>query len=191
MVRLSVAIETPASSDFVRNWWLDYGEGDAHLSGDIVARTALWVDKTHAELRTTSRFAGRTVQNDGDVFVEAATRWRYEGTVRLHDEPFARLRTQFGLEDLGDRRRLTASFELAGLTWGARLILPVVRRLIRVGLLREYDEFRRAIDAAWLRDHEPPGPPHQRWSSGSSGGGGEAGAGGRPGGGDVPTAPGG
>ena len=151
MVRVSVVIETPASVDFVRNWWLDYGEGDAHLTRDILARTALWVDKTHAELRTTSRFAGRTLQNNGLVEVKGPTQWTYAGTVALHGEPFARIRTEFGVDDLGSGRRLTAEFEFRGVTIGARLLLPLVRRLIRNGLVREYAEFGSALEAEWVK----------------------------------------
>jgi hypothetical protein len=151
VVRVVVEIQTPASVDFVRNWWLDYGEGDAHLTGDIVARTALWVDKTHAELRTTSRFAGRVIQNVGSVQVESPTRWSYAGVIHLHAEPFASVRTAFRLDDLGASRRLAAEFEFRGVTFGSRLILPFVRRLIRHGLVREYDEFRRAIETEWSR----------------------------------------
>ena len=151
MVRVAVEIETPASVDFVRNWWLDYGEGDAHLTGDIVARTALWVDKTRAELRTRTRFAGRTILSVGTVRVESPTRWRYEGVIHLHDEPFATVRTEFALEDVGPRRRLTAGFDFRGIGFGARVILPFVRPLIRHGLVREFDEFRTAIEGEWNR----------------------------------------
>jgi hypothetical protein len=153
MVRVVVEIETPASVDFVRNWWLDYGEGDAHLTGDILARTALWVDKTHAELRTTTRFSGRTILNLGSVVVQSPNGWRYEGIVHLHEEPFARIRTEFALEDLGTRRRLTATFDFRGVTFGARVILPFVRPLIRHVLVREYDEFRAAIETEWNRSN--------------------------------------
>ncbi len=151
MVRIRIEIETRAPVDFVRNWWLDYGEGDAHLTGDIVARTALWVDKTHAELRTTSRFAGRVIQNVGSVQVESPTRWTYEGVIHLHDERFATVRTEFRLDDLGMRRRLTAEFVFRGVTLGSRGILPFVRPLVRHVLVRELDEFRTAIDAEWER----------------------------------------
>ncbi len=151
MVRVTVEIETPGSIDFVRNWWLDYGEGDANLTGDILARTALWVDKTTAELRTTTRFAGRTVRSDGTVHVLARNRWRFEGVIHLHEEPFATVRTDFQLDDLHDRRRLTARFEFRGVGFGPKVILPFVRPLIRQGLVREYDEFRRAIESEWNR----------------------------------------
>src|SRR5580700_6940058 len=142
MVRVVVEIRIPASVDFVRNWWLDYGEGDAHLTGDIVARTALWVDKTHAELRTTTRFAGRVVLNVGTVEVHSPAEWTYSGVVHLHDEPFANVRTVFTLRDLGAQRRLSAEFEFRGVTVGSKLLLPFVRPLIRHGLVREFEEFR-------------------------------------------------
>ena len=153
MLRVVVEIESPASVDFVRNWWLDYGEGDANLTGDILARTALWVDKTHADLRTTSRFAGRTIENVGVVRVEGPDRWQYEGTISLHDEPFASIRTEFGLADLGAARRLTARFSFRGRTIGAKLLLPFLGRLVRHTLVREYDEFRAAIEAEWHKAH--------------------------------------
>ena len=154
MVRVSVEIPTPASVDFVRNWWLDYGEGDAHLTGDIVARSALWVDKSTAELRTTTRFAGRTVLNVGTVRVISPTDWKYEGIIHLHEEPFATVRTEFHLDDLGGGRRLTARFDFRGVSLGSKLILPFVRPLIRHGLVREYDEFRTAIEAEWRKAND-------------------------------------
>src|SRR5215472_17202301 len=121
MLRVLVEIESPASIDFVRNWWLDYGEGDANLTGDILARTALWVDKLHADLRTTLRFAGRTIQNIGIVRVDGPDQWSYEWMILLHDEPFASIRTEFALTDLGTARRLSAKFAFKGRTIGAKL----------------------------------------------------------------------